>query len=104
LNNKQLGNLQSKNSTHFRLDDVCITEITAITKIMAGRMLLNLGSNAQKNLHMITQQCQECQSQQQIAHASEPRHASASTSQMLYQTSHVYSLWTVSLRSISEIP
>jgi hypothetical protein len=56
LNNKQSGNLQSKNSTHFRLDDVCITEITAITKIMAGRMLLNLGSNAQKNLHMITQQ------------------------------------------------
>jgi hypothetical protein len=44
---------------HFQLDDVCILKITAITKIMAGRMLLNLGSSAEKNLHMITQQCQE---------------------------------------------
>ena len=34
-------------------------KITAITKIMARRMLLTSGQSAQKNLHMITQQCHE---------------------------------------------
>ena len=70
-NKQQSDNLQSKNSPHFQSDDVCIPEKwkSQLSKLMAGRMLLNLRSRARKNLHMLTtQQYWECQSQQQNIH------------------------------------
>ena len=70
-NKQQSDNLQSKNSPHFQSDDVCIPEKwkSQLSKLMAGRMLLNLRSRARKNLHTLTtQQYRECQSQQQNIH------------------------------------